>query len=252
MIGISAGAVHMWGVWAILSHATELHAASFSQAATSSSHSANNDELEAAAIWKKEAPLSDYKMKWCPPMQTFPPPPQLVAKRTKIHLKSISLGIQIPASDKIEACLIGFATIQNMFPRWTFLLSHSSGFSKKGCNEPRPSAVSTKALCQRKTRENKTLKSCLATPLISSQSPFPSSSPEPSVSSQTVIQTADSSGRELLPEILAGNVHLQASVSSLGEDGRCICTTKLWGLRAPQTCLQYMEEKLLSISSKAE
>lgn len=77
MIGISAGAVHMWGVWAILSHATALHAASFSQAATSSSHSANNDELEEAAIWKKEAPLSDYKMST---YANLPPPAPISCK----------------------------------------------------------------------------------------------------------------------------------------------------------------------------
>lgn len=117
---------------------------------------------------------------------------------------------------------------------------------------PRPSVVSESASCQRTNKRKETLKSCLATPLTSSQSPFPSSSPAPSVSSQTVIQTADSSGRELLPEILAGNVNLQASVSSLREEGRYICRAPLQGPRAPLTCLRRAREKLLRGSSTAE
>lgn len=126
----------------------------------------------------------------------------------------------------MEAHFICFSTIQTMLPSW---ISSLTLLSFLWMDAAGPGfLVWVRAPRQSTNKGEETLKSCLATPLTSSQSPFPSSSPAPSVSSQTVIQTADSSGREILPEILAGNVRLWALLSSLC----CICTAPC----GPQSC----------------
>lgn len=162
-------------------------------------------------------------LKWCQSVHS-----KVIGRKENWHLSRIDLPWDTNAGTWQDGS--SFHLFFN-YPNYAPLLdklSHSPVFSLNGCSGPRLSGVSERAPRQSTNKGEETLKSCLATPLTSSQSPFPSSSPAPSVSSQTVIQTADSSGREILPEILAGNVRLWALLSSLC----CICTAPC----GPQSC----------------
>lgn len=187
---------------------------------------------------KEERGPGCYTLKRCQPMQN-----KVISHKKNWHLSRIDLPYDTNSGTWQDGS--SFHLFFN-YPNYVSLLdklSLSPVFSMNGCDRPRPFGMSGKAPCQSTNKGEETLKSCLATPLTSSQSPFPSSSPARSVSSQTVIQTADSSGRELLPEILAGNVHLWALVSSL-----CYICTAPCGLQSCSDSLQHAAGTSMALS----